>query len=146
MNQRFHLLVRGILIENNKILLAKSVYSDFYFLPGGHHEVGETLVSTLKREFLEETNTEINVKKYLGVVEHKWISAETTEYEINHVYLIDRNIVNIEIISQEENLIFEWKDITQLSKINIQPTPLNNLLNDIIIQNENYNSFYSVSF
>ena len=44
--------------------------SDHYALPRGRIEIGEDSVSTVKREFLEETGKEIEVKECAVVVEN----------------------------------------------------------------------------
>lgn len=55
--------VYGILIENNKILLSKQW--DGYDFPGGGIELGETTPEALKREFLEETGFNIELKDFV---------------------------------------------------------------------------------
>ena len=61
--------VCGILHENGKILLLKheSIGPAGYLWspPGGGVEFGESLVETLEKEFLEETNLSIKVGNYL---------------------------------------------------------------------------------
>lgn len=61
--------VSGILKENNKILLLKHENlgpKGFLWLPpGGGVEFGESLHEALKKEFLEETNLNIEVGEYL---------------------------------------------------------------------------------
>ncbi len=54
----------GALIVNNegKILLARShKWFDRYTLPGGHIEVGETMVDAVKREVKEEVGLDVDV-------------------------------------------------------------------------------------
>jgi nucleoside triphosphatase len=63
-NQVFPEPTVGALIVNNqgKILLAKShKWFDRYTLPGGHIEVGETMVDAVKREVKEEVGLEVDV-------------------------------------------------------------------------------------
>ena len=70
-----HVRIRvcGVCIEDGKILLLNHIgireNSDFWCPPGGGLQFGETLEDCLKREFLEETNTEISVGKFLKVHE-----------------------------------------------------------------------------
>jgi 8-oxo-dGTP diphosphatase len=65
--------VCGVCIEDGKILLLNHIgireNSDFWCPPGGGLQFGETIEDCLKREFLEETNTEISVGKFLTVNE-----------------------------------------------------------------------------
>ena len=70
-----HIRVRvcGVCIEDGKILLLNHIgireNADFWCPPGGGLQFGETIEECLKREFLEETNTEITVGKFLTVNE-----------------------------------------------------------------------------
>lgn len=61
--------VCGILKENDRILLLKHIKigpkGHLWSPPGGGVEFGETLNESLKKEFLEETNLEIEVGNYL---------------------------------------------------------------------------------
>jgi hypothetical protein len=46
----FHHLARGILIKDDKVLLAQARGNANTFLPGGHIEFGESAKDALKRE------------------------------------------------------------------------------------------------
>src|SRR5437879_11122049 len=62
----------GALIVNNqgKILLAKShKWFDKYTLPGGHIEVGESMVDAVRREVKEEVGLDVEVVEMLLVQE-----------------------------------------------------------------------------
>src|SRR3989454_4310206 len=62
----------GALIVNNqgKILLAKShKWFNRYTLPGGHIEVGETMVDAVKREVKEEVGLDVEVVNMLLIQE-----------------------------------------------------------------------------
>lgn len=63
--------VKGILFHNNKILIGKERNGDLdgfknggWGIPGGHLKINESETDALKREFLEETdlNIENNTK------------------------------------------------------------------------------------
>ncbi|WP_423792562.1 NUDIX domain-containing protein [Methanocaldococcus indicus] len=64
------LTVDGILEMNKKILLIKrknNPYKDFYALPGGFVECGETLEEAIIREIKEETNLDVEVESLFNV-------------------------------------------------------------------------------
>jgi len=69
-----HLRVRacGVCVENNQVLLINHsglVEGDFWSLPGGGVEFGETIQDCLKREFFEETELVIEVCDFLFACE-----------------------------------------------------------------------------
>ncbi len=57
----------GLIVnDEGKILLAKShKWFDSYTLPGGHIELGETMVDAVRREVREETGLDVEVKEML---------------------------------------------------------------------------------
>lgn len=79
----------GALIVNNegKILLVKShKWFDKYTLPGGHIEVGETMVEAVKREVKEEVGLDIQVGHML-LLQEAIFAAEF--YKKRHFVFID---------------------------------------------------------
>ncbi len=63
----------GLLRRSDSILLVRCRYENepqpLWALPGGGQETGETLTATVRREFLEETSLEIEVKDVAYVSE-----------------------------------------------------------------------------
>src|SRR5712691_2712324 len=79
----------GALIVNNqgKILLAKShKWFDRYTLPGGHIEVGETMVDAVKREVKEEVGLDVDVVDML-LIQQAIFAPEF--YKKKHFIFID---------------------------------------------------------
>lgn len=79
----------GALIVNSegKILLAKShKWFDKYTLPGGHIEVGETMIEAVKREVKEEVGLDVEVGKML-LIQEAIFAAEF--YKKKHFIFID---------------------------------------------------------
>ncbi|PED08263.1 NUDIX domain-containing protein [Bacillus pseudomycoides] len=109
MKTKFHHIVRGIIIKDNKLLLAN--YKGHHsFLPGGHVELGESAECALIRELKEEIGIDCEVKRFLGVIENEWQDSETLHYEINHVFEVYSKDLHsdIEPISKESHLTFSW--------------------------------------
>ena len=64
------LTVDGVIIYNNGVVLIKrkhEPFKDFYALPGGFVEYGETVEEALKREMKEETGLNVRILKLVGV-------------------------------------------------------------------------------
>jgi len=64
---------RAIIIEGNEVLtmfrrkkIDDGSYKEYYVIPGGGVEEGETLIATCVREIKEEYNVDIKILGYLG--------------------------------------------------------------------------------
>ena len=74
---------RAVIIENNKVLvmfrrkIKDGVTKEYYVIPGGGIDEGETLEQNVLRELKEEMNIDINIKGYLGVIQDE---ATTQHY------------------------------------------------------------------
>ncbi|QAA32549.1 NUDIX domain-containing protein [Clostridium manihotivorum] len=89
---------------------------DKYFLPGGGLEMNEDYEQCLKRELLEETGYEVDIKGYIGeaILYHQ---TRTKKYlrGIGHFYIIDLlNLTNKKI---EEDHELVWLDPEECIKL-----------------------------
>lgn len=131
---KFNYRVATIIRHNDKILLHKNINDVFYAIPGGRIKLGEDSKTALKREFIEEMNAKINIKKMVSVVEN-FFNYDNKEYhEVMLIYesdFVDSNFYNTEIIEGIEKkgeLHFVWKKIEELINLDIRPTNIKKLL------------------
>lgn len=63
---------RAVIIENGKVLtmfrrrIKDNITTEYYVIPGGGQDEGETLEETVVRELKEEMNVDIKILGYLG--------------------------------------------------------------------------------
>ncbi|PEN45895.1 DNA mismatch repair protein MutT [Bacillus wiedmannii] len=126
MKNKFHHIVRAVMLKDNKLLLAEYI-GHHYFLPGGHVEVGESAENALIRELREELGVNCSIKQFLGVIENQWEDREVLHYEINHIFEVDSQELHIDLRpkSKESHLAFHWIDYNQeaLHTYKIMPAP-----------------------
>lgn len=110
-----------ILMEMDKILLVKHSKGgkDYWVLPGGGVEKGESLIEAAIREIKEETNLEIKVKKLVFISEA--IPSDRHRHVID--FFFTGEILSGEIKMGEEDILKDIKffPISELSEISFYP-------------------------
>ena len=63
----FRIAVSAVILEQGNVLLAHRRDIDWWNLPGGGLELGETVDEALRREVFEETGLEVEIERLVGV-------------------------------------------------------------------------------
>src|SRR5437588_8022505 len=79
---RFTYRVGGILIRNEHVLCQAASREDFFFLPGGRAELGESASVSLIREMQEELDVAMKIERLLYVVENFFTDSNDTWHEL----------------------------------------------------------------
>ena len=101
-------IVRGVLVDNGKVLLCRAKGGKTSYLPGGHIDFGETASEALVREMREECGVEVEVGRFLGVIENSFLQHGKKHCEINLVYEMTAPSLPKKIVSKEDWISFEW--------------------------------------
>ncbi len=64
---QFRIGVFAVILEDGKVLLGRRRDIDWWNLPGGGMEPGETVDEALRREVREETGLEVGIERLVGV-------------------------------------------------------------------------------
>lgn len=121
------LIVRAVISDGSRLLLAQPAGESWFFLPGGHVEPGEPAVVALRRELAEELGVErVHVGGVLAIVETGYTDARGDHHELNlvHRVAVDDSIDG----SKEEHISFRWLETSGLDEVDIRPTPVAELL------------------
>lgn len=114
---------RVIIRRGEQVLLCKNKEQGRYFLPGGHVEFGDTMADTVYKELNEEMGLEkeqIENLEYFDVLENFYGEGEERRHEINFIFKADL-AEGGDTSSKEEQIDFEWKNLTDLENINFLP-------------------------
>lgn len=117
--EKVELTVLCLIHNDNKFLLQDRLKNDWkgYTLPGGHIEVGESIIDAVIREMKEETGLTIKNPKLCGV---KQFPIKDGNYENGRyiVFLFTTNQFHGDVISSEEGSM-HWVKKEDLDKVNL---------------------------
>lgn len=127
------LIARGLCVQEDKILLAYLKEKDYYFLPGGHVEYGESVLTALEREIQEEISLDATAEAVVQIFEHTWKNIKTnlTVHEMNFLitFAVPKEAA---LIAQVPHLEFVWLPVSELSNIRFLPSELLPYVKEVI--------------
>lgn len=130
---RIEIIARAAILHRGKILLCKRKVADYFFLPGGHVEFGESIPAALSREIKEELGVSVKKIKFLAIAENifkykKYKSG--IAHEINFLYQV--SLKNNNVRALEKHLTFEWVDLKSIGKRKILPEIIKKKLRELV--------------
>jgi len=145
-DRRFNLRAVAVILdkEQRRVVIHRASHEDFWALPGGRVELGESAAEALVREMREEMGVEVEVGRLLWVVEGFVTFLERHWHEISFYFLaalpsdcplynqakwsgleegIEDFFMPEELRGTTNNLelLFEWHDIDHLHDVNLFP-------------------------
>ncbi|MGM5631976.1 NUDIX hydrolase [Apibacter raozihei] len=114
--KRINVRVYALLIESEKLMFLKEMYAGkkVLKLPGGGLELGEGTRQTLKREFMEELNLDVEVKEHFYTQDF-FIESELTPdaqilliyykvqcHDLSALQIMDKDIEQVEWIALKD--------------------------------------------
>jgi ADP-ribose pyrophosphatase YjhB (NUDIX family) len=136
---RFSYRVGGILIHQEHVL-CQADKEDFWFLPGGRAELGESASVTLLREMQEELGIVMKIERLLYVVENFFSDPNDTWHELGLYFLItapadsylNQSLETIMCVDEAGNpLRFDWLPLAQLEAFPLYPPFFQKALQEI---------------
>ena len=112
-------IARGVCVCDGKLLVCRAKGSETCYLPGGHIEFGEKGREALIREMKEETGLAATCGRFLGAVENSFMQHGKPHAEINLVY--EMEVESVDVKSQEDWIGFEWVALDQLADARLLP-------------------------
>jgi len=147
----FSYRVAGVAINDNRVLVHRSVIDDFWSLPGGRCEFLEISKDALIREMKEEIGVEIKIIRPLYFVENFFYFEGSNYHELSIFYLMEfppesklvfendtfvgkeheLGFENDKHYGKELDLIFKWVDINEIESLRLYPLFLRKSLKNI---------------
>ena len=117
---------RAVIIENNKVLtlfrrkISDGKTKEYYVIPGGGVEAGESLEETVKRELFEELSLNVEVKKFLGKKLSEDKSSESNYFECK-IISGSPKLSGPELLKNCKENYYEpvWLDISKLDSFDL---------------------------
>ncbi len=135
LKHHIHVLSRGVIVEAGHVLLCKTLNLsvNFFFLPGGHVEAGESAEATVLREVHEEGGLHCTIKRFLGCLEYSFEPDHSSichNHEYNLIFELESKGLDVStpIPQCEENIALFWVPLGSLSEIDVRPERLKTIL------------------
>jgi len=135
---KIHVQSRAVIIKANHILLCKTVGLDpnFYFLPGGHIEHGESAKNAMIRELEEEVGIPFEIQRFLGCLEYSFDPkimkhAKCHTHEYNFIFQANSELLTnpgVSLKQCEDHIEIVWVPLNSLSQIDLKPEPLKHII------------------
>lgn len=85
--RRFNYRIAGLAVHEGLVLVHQGEGDGFWTLPGGRAEIGEPAEQTLRREMIEEPETEVEILRPLWFVEN-FFKFDGRDYHEIAVYFL----------------------------------------------------------
>ena len=127
--KRIRIRVAGVLVENGNILMVchQKNGKNYWLLPGGGVDYGETLTQALKREFEEELGIKVDVHDLLFSIDS--ISPSGKRHIVNLVFICTYNSGVYRLGSDKRLFDFKFLSAEELSNATVYPSLKKQLVN-----------------
>ena len=122
-----HFIARGLLVQGENIILCHVKEKNWYFLPGGHIENGESAKQGLLRELKEEIGeNDYTISSFIGICENIFpLDENTSQQEVNIIFQVNAPEGTI-ISSKEDDLEFITIKKEEFADYKILPEKMKN--------------------
>lgn len=118
------MISRAVILHRGKILFFHRINngSEYYTIPGGHIEAGESDEEALLREIKEETGLNAEIERKL------WVLENPADKSKHHFFLITKIAGKLRLGKEEimkttdkNKFVLEWHDLKEMPSLRILP-------------------------
>jgi len=143
----YRLSIRAIIVNEDRILLNEFNNGEYYNLPGGGLEDGESLRECVEREVLEESGYYVISQEMLYIYEYNPVRDNYSYGKrgaLSHVFRCeidtrysktDRRVIDSDPQGKSQSSGCKWIPLKDLGKINLIPSIGHIILEDIMCMN-----------
>jgi ADP-ribose pyrophosphatase YjhB (NUDIX family) len=136
-DRRFDLRAAAIVLHDGRLLLHRAPEDDYWVLPGGRVEMGETGADAIVREMHEEIGEHVECGRLVGVVENffMWDGLRRHALELYYATRFAAgspllHVPRFEGVEAGAPLLYEWFAVAELDRINVRPRVVRRLVVD----------------
>lgn len=113
-----------VLDDRGRLLMIRRTDSGLHALPGGRHELGETMTGTAIRETQEETGITIAVRGLIGIYSNPHHVVEFSDGEVRQEFSIcfRADLVSGQPRGSDESSEVRWAEPAELPTLDIHPS------------------------
>lgn len=143
--RRFRLSAKAIIVEDDSLLTihCRGDDGDFYYLPGGGQEIGETVTDALKRECLEEINCRVEpgpllfVRDYMGW-NHEFVDLDASTHQVELMFratIVNGDRPGAPTVPDGLQIGFAWLNLNDLPTTRFYPQTMRTQLVEAVRSN-----------
>ncbi|GAA1858605.1 NUDIX domain-containing protein [Pseudonocardia ailaonensis] len=113
-----------VLDDAGRLLMIRRTDNDKHAIPGGRHELGETMTEAVIRETIEETGITVEVTGLIGIYSnpHHVMAYDDGEVRQEFSICFRARPLSGEPRTSDESSEVRWVDTTQLDELDIHPS------------------------
>lgn len=110
--------------DQGRVLMIHKTDNDLWALPGGGHEIGESIADTVMREVKEETGYDVRVTGITGTYTNPNHVMAYEDGEVRQQFSIafKAELVGGEARTSSESRQVEWVDPAEIGRLDIHPS------------------------
>ncbi|AXG14960.1 NUDIX domain-containing protein [Intrasporangium calvum] len=110
--------------DSGRILLIHKTDNDLWALPGGGHEIGESISETVVREVKEETGFDVQVERVTGLYTNPRHVMAYDDGEVRQQFSIAfrAKVIGGEARTSSESRAVRWVNRSELEELELHPS------------------------